>query len=72
MKSNCLNLFCSNKIRKKNSYFAGIVCFSVLSSDVINPNAAGIDVGSRSHYVTINQDINMFGNLEYIPKIFVN
>lgn len=26
--------------------------------DVINPNAAGIDVGSRSHYVAVGQDLN--------------
>ena len=24
--------------------------------EIINPNAAGIDIGSRSHFVAINQD----------------
>ena len=24
--------------------------------DIVNPNAAGIDIGSRSHFVAINQD----------------
>ena len=25
--------------------------------DIINPNAAGIDVGSRSHYAAVGQDL---------------
>ena len=32
--------------------------------DIINPNAAGIDIGSRSHFVAINQehaDVKEFG-----------
>ena len=29
-----------------------------INMDVINPNAAGIDIGSRSHFVAINQDID--------------
>ena len=32
--------------------------------DIINPNAAGIDIGSRSHFVAINQehsDVREFG-----------
>lgn len=35
-----------------------------VSMEIINPNAAGIDVGSRSHYVAIGQgkeDIKEFG-----------
>ena len=32
--------------------------------DIVNPNAAGIDIGSRSHFVAINQehrDVREFG-----------
>lgn len=32
--------------------------------EIINPNAAGIDIGSRSHFVAINQehsDVKEFG-----------
>ena len=29
-----------------------------INMDVINPNAAGIDIGSRSHFVAINQNID--------------
>ena len=35
-----------------------------MKMDIINPNAAGIDIGSRSHYVAINQseeDVREFG-----------
>ncbi len=35
-----------------------------LSMEIINPNAAGIDVGSRSHYVAVGQfaeDVREFG-----------
>ena len=35
-----------------------------LEMDIINPNAAGIDIGSRSHFVAINQehsDVREFG-----------
>jgi len=35
-----------------------------LKMDIINPNAAGIDIGSRSHFVAINQehsDVREFG-----------
>jgi len=35
-----------------------------LKMDIINPNAAGIDIGSRSHFVAINQehaDVKEFG-----------
>ncbi|GHA51871.1 hypothetical protein GCM10007103_35390 [Salinimicrobium marinum] len=35
-----------------------------LSMEIINPNAAGIDVGSRSHYVAVGQfaeDVKEFG-----------
>jgi transposase len=35
-----------------------------LALDVVNPQAAGIDVGSRSHYVAIGQgdeDVKEFG-----------
>jgi urease beta subunit len=28
-----------------------------LEMEIINPNAAGIDIGSRSHFVAINQDL---------------
>ncbi|MEO9850952.1 MAG: transposase [Reichenbachiella sp.] len=37
---------------------------SKVSMEIINPNAAGIDVGSRSHFVAINQnkdDVKEFG-----------
>jgi transposase len=27
-----------------------------LKMDIINPNSAGIDIGSRSHFVAINQE----------------
>ncbi|WP_142785696.1 IS110 family RNA-guided transposase [Changchengzhania lutea] len=29
-----------------------------LKMEIINPNAAGIDIGSRSHFVAINQDLS--------------
>lgn len=29
-----------------------------LKMEVVNPRAAGIDVGSRSHFVAINQQVN--------------
>jgi transposase len=29
-----------------------------LEMEIINPNAAGIDIGSRSHFVAINQDLS--------------
>lgn len=29
-----------------------------LKMDVVNPNAAGIDVGSRSHFVAVNQEVD--------------
>jgi transposase len=29
-----------------------------LKMKIINPNAAGIDIGSRSHFVAINQDLS--------------
>jgi len=35
-----------------------------MKMDIINPNAAGIDIGSRSHFVAINQehsDVREFG-----------
>ena len=35
-----------------------------MKMDIINPNAAGIDIGSRSHYVSIGQtdnDVKEFG-----------
>ncbi|MEM0942067.1 MAG: IS110 family transposase, partial [Bacteroidota bacterium] len=35
-----------------------------ISMNVINPNAVGIDIGSRSHYVAIGQgekDVKEFG-----------
>ncbi|MBK9568043.1 MAG: transposase [Saprospiraceae bacterium] len=37
---------------------------SVLSMDIINPHAAGVDIGSRSHWVSIGQsekEIREFG-----------
>ncbi len=30
-----------------------------LEMEIINPNAAGIDIGSRSHFVAINQDLSV-------------
>lgn len=36
----------------------------VLSMDIINPHAAGVDIGSRSHWVSIGQsekEIREFG-----------
>jgi transposase len=45
---------------------------------IVNPNAAGIDVGGRFHYVAIgqqNEDVKMFGvyttDLHAIAKWFV-
>ena len=35
-----------------------------LEMEIINPNCAGIDIGSRSHYVAVGQsleDVNEFG-----------
>ena len=35
-----------------------------MNIEIVNPNAAGIDIGSRSHYVAIGQgldDIKKFG-----------
>lgn len=35
-----------------------------INMDIVNPNAAGIDIGSRSHFVAINQehsDVKEFG-----------
>ncbi len=35
-----------------------------MKMDIINPNAAGIDIGSRSHYVSVGQrmsDVREFG-----------
>jgi hypothetical protein len=35
-----------------------------LSMEVVNPNAAGIDIGSRSHFVAVGQkeeDVKEFG-----------
>ena len=35
-----------------------------MSMEIINPNAAGIDVGSRSHFVAVGQaadDVKEFG-----------
>ena len=29
-----------------------------LEMEIINPNAAGIDIGSRSHFVAIDQDLS--------------
>jgi hypothetical protein len=37
-----------------------------LPLQIVNLNAAGIDVGSRSHFVAIEA---MFVSLEFIPKI---
>ena len=38
----------------------------IINMEIVNPHAAGIDVGSRSHYVAVNQDtqnIKEFGVL---------
>jgi hypothetical protein len=43
--------------------------------DIINPNAAGIDIGSRSHFVAINQehsDVREFGVYAEDMKELVN
>jgi len=34
-----------------------------MNMEIVNPNAAGIDIGSRSHYTAIGQ------GLEYMQKI---
>ena len=42
--------------------------------DIINPNAAGIDIGSRSHFVAINQehsDVREFGVYDQDMKALV-
>ena len=31
----------------------------VMEMEIINTNAAGIDVGSRSHYVAVGQSLRM-------------
>ena len=46
-----------------------------LAMDIINPNAAGIDIGSRSHFVAINQehsDVREFGVYAENMKELVN
>ena len=37
---------------------------------VVNPHAAGIDVGSKEHYVTIGQGLNQVKVLGSMPKTF--
>jgi hypothetical protein len=46
-----------------------------LAMDIINPNAAGIDIGSRSHFVAVNQehsDVREFGVYAEDMKELVN
>ena len=31
-----------------------------MEMDIINPNAAGIDIGSRSHFVAVGQALEVF------------
>ena len=45
-----------------------------IKMDIINPNAAGIDIGSRSHFVAINQehsDVREFGVYDQDMKALV-
>ena len=45
-----------------------------IQMDIINPNAAGIDIGSRSHFVAINQehsDVREFGVYDQDMKALV-
>ena len=45
-----------------------------MKMDIINPNAAGIDIGSRSHFVTVNQseeDVKEFGVFEKLTDWLV-
>jgi transposase len=37
--------------------------------EIVNPHAAGIDVGSRSHFVAIGQDMEDVKNLACMLKI---
>jgi len=39
-----------------------------MKMDIINPNAVGIDIGSRSHFVAIGQEEGMSKNLESLPR----
>lgn len=46
-----------------------------LEMDIINPNAAGIDIGGRSHFVSINQyhsDVREFGAARKLATILWN
>ena len=45
-----------------------------MKMDIINPNAAGIDIGSISHFVTVNQseeDVKEFGVFEKLTDWLV-
>jgi len=48
---------------------------SSIEMNLVNPNAAGIDIGSRSHFVAINQnkdDVKEFGVYAQDMKDLVN
>ena len=40
-----------------------------MSLEVVNPNAAGIDVGSKSHWVAIGQDAQDIKDCQWIQKL---
>jgi len=42
-----------------------------ISLRVINAHAAGIDVGSRTHFVAIGQEQKHVSHLVYMPKIWL-
>ncbi len=42
-----------------------------MTLEIVNKNAAGIDIGSRSHWVAVGQKKNLtLKNLAYIMKIY--
>lgn len=38
-----------------------------LEMEIINPHAAGIDIGSRSHFVAVGQALEDVKELEFTP-----
>jgi len=42
---------------------------SKMELEVVNPHCAGIDVGSRSHFVAIGQNLSDVKELGFMPMI---
>lgn len=42
-----------------------------ISMEVVNLHAAGIDVGSRSHWVAVGQRNKTLGSLVFLTRIFL-